>query len=303
MECWVPGTDGKQLVPGGGWYGAPAFGVASQRQLFAWGEGLPGRAWEEGEPVILTQFQGSYFRRDAAARTAGLTSAVAVPVFVRDKLTAVLVIFCGDDDEQFGALELWRSAPGQRDMALVDGYYGATEEVFGFPSRKTTFRKGDGLPELVWERDEPVFIPDLGKADRFLRAADALKVGINRGIGIPCPTRTGAACVLTLLSANSTPIARRFEFWAPDDRYTLRRGEGYCEKAGLLQPAGDSPTCRTHQGPIGRTFATGVPNFAADLATELPDFGAELEDASIEALVALPLLRAGEPVGVLAWYF
>ena len=40
---------------------------------------------------------------------------------------------------------------------------GATEEVFGFASRKTTFRKGVGLPGLVWERNEPVIMADLGK--------------------------------------------------------------------------------------------------------------------------------------------
>jgi hypothetical protein len=97
---------------------------------------------------------------------------------------------------------------------------------------------------------------DLGKADRFLHAADALKVGINRGIGIPCPTQTGAACVLTLLSANSTPIARRL-----------------------------------------------CPELCGNLGTELPDFGAELEDAGLKALVVLPLLRDGVPAGAPAWYF
>lgn len=304
MESWVPGDDRGCLVPGGGWYQTPAFGAMSQRHVFAWGEGLPGRAWEEGEPVILTQFEGSYFRRAGAARAVGLTSAIAVPMFLRKKLAAVLVIFCGGDEERFGAIELWRNAPDQSpDMTLVDGYYGATEEAFGFASRKTTFRKGIGLPGLVWERNEPVFMPDLGKADRFLRAQSALKVGINRGLGIPCDTQTGANCVLTFLSANSTPIARRFEIWSPDSGYTLRRGEGFCETAGTLHASADGPTCRVHQGAIGRTFATGVPSFVANPAAEVPQSGAELEEAGVETLIALPLTRAGAPTGVLAWYF
>jgi len=57
-------------------------------------------------------------------------------------------------------------------------------------------------------------------------------------------------------------------------------------------------------GPDRQNLRDGcVPTFAADLATELPEFRAELENAGVENLVALPYLRDGVPAGVLAWYF
>ena len=77
-EVWVP--DGDALVYAGGDYnGLSAFEDASRQTRFAKGEGLPGKAWAEARPVVLKQFDGSYFKRTDAARDAGLTSAVAAP--------------------------------------------------------------------------------------------------------------------------------------------------------------------------------------------------------------------------------
>ena len=107
VELWVPDADHSLLDYGGGWYGeAKRFASISRPLCFGRDEGLPGRAWESRQPIILKQLEGNYFRRGKAAAAEGLTCAIALPFFLEDRLTAVLVIFCGDDETHVGAVEL-----------------------------------------------------------------------------------------------------------------------------------------------------------------------------------------------------
>ena len=56
-------------------------------------------------------------------------------------LKAVLVLFCGGEQREDGAIELWRNDPADsKDMTLDDGYYGTTADAFEFMSRRTSFR-------------------------------------------------------------------------------------------------------------------------------------------------------------------
>ena len=237
VEVWVPGNDRSTLEFSAGLYGsASRFGALSRQMCFGRGEGLPGQAWEAGRPIVLRQFEGSDFRRTQAARAEGLSCGIALPIFAGDFLTAVLVIFCGDDEAHAGAIELWANDPAaSRDMTLDDGYYGTTGDAFEFISRRTAFRKGTGLPGLAWESGLPVFQEDLGQGTRFLRADSALKVGINRGFALPCSTRGRSHYVLAFLSAMATPIVRRFETWLPDaSGERLMRSGGFCETTGTV---------------------------------------------------------------------
>lgn len=294
VEVWVPDASGSLLELGGAWYGsATRFGAMSRQMCFGRGEGLPGQAWEAARPIVLKAFEGSAFRRTAAAHADGLTCGIALPVFDGAALKAVLLIFCGDSDTQAGAIELWRNQPDQsKDMVLDDGYYGSTSNVFEFISRRTAFRKGTGLPGLAWESGLPVFMDDLGKGGRFLRADSALKVGINRGFAIPCATPGPDVYVMAFLSALATPLVRRFETWLPDAAGThLLRREGFCEVEGALDTGPASDRVDAGQGPLGRALANGVPAVG------------ESPVAGLTSLVALPVLQAGRVVAVVAWHF
>ncbi len=121
-EIWLPSADATLLEFGSGLYGdAARLSAISPTLCFGRGEGLPGQAWEDGHPVLLTTLEGSVYRRTAAAQSAGLTCALALPVFVGDSLSAVVVFYCGSAQAQAGALELWcnktRITP---DMTLVN---------------------------------------------------------------------------------------------------------------------------------------------------------------------------------------
>ena len=110
-EVWIP-KDGKLVHAEGDYAHTPAFAEASVATSFAKGEGLPGKVWESGKPMVLKEFDGSYFKRTEAAAEADLTSAVAIPVFAGDTLKAVLVVLCSDDADRIGAIEVWEYREG-----------------------------------------------------------------------------------------------------------------------------------------------------------------------------------------------
>jgi hypothetical protein len=308
VEVWVPSTDRTLLEFGAGLYGsASRFGALSRQMCFGRGEGLPGQAWEAGAPIVLKQFEGSAFRRTKAAQAEGLTCGIALPIFAGDFLSAVLVIFCGDDEAHAGAIELWRNDPASsKDMLLADGYYGTTADAFEFISRRTAFRKGHGLPGMAWESGLPVFIEDLGRGAGFLRADSAIKVGINRGFAMPCSTAGDAVYVMAFLSALATPIVRRFETWLPAGQgaaLRLARSGGFCEALGTVQASGIDEAVEPGQGSLGRALLTGVPALSEAAASEPGAVGAAARAAGLQSLVALPVLRGGRLVAVVAWYF
>ena len=295
-EVWVPDHGVLRLSCGS--YGAlAAFEDASRRATFARGEGLPGTAWAEARPVVLKGFDGSYFKRIEAAAEAGLTAAVAVPVFDGDDLKAVLVVLCGDDAERTGAVEVWAERDGL--LMLADGYYGVAAH-FEWVSRHTHFPKGQGLPGGVWATGHPMLLRDLGSGYRFVRADSAARAGLTTGLGLPVPVPGGATYVLTLLSAKGTPIARRFELW---DARRTRAGkgsallvDGICTRAGTLgdpDNAGNERRATVWQGVIGRVLGTGLPV----IETGKPGLA-----AGYDTMVALPIYRDGAIAHIVAWY-
>ena len=287
VEYWLPSEDGSLLEFGGGLFGpATRFAAVSKNLCFGRGEGLPGQAWDSGQPIVLKELEGSYFRRAAAARAEGLTCGIAVPIFKGDKLSAVTVIFCGDDSNHAGAIELWGNDPTEgKDMTLVDGYYGTTGDTFEFISRATAFRKGNGLPGMAWDRQKPIFLPDLGKGAGFLRTDGAVKVGINRGFAIPCSTIDGSNHVMAFLSALATPIARCVEVWEPDaSGARLQRSFGFAEGDEALSPVDSVALAGDSSSPIAKAYATGVPAMSA----------------ATEQLIAIPVAPQGRITAVMA---
>lgn len=266
VEYWVPSTDGSLLEYGGGLFGeAKRFEAATRSLCFGRGEGLPGQAWEEGHPIMLKSLQGSNFRRGAAAQAAGLTCAIALPVFVAQRLSTVVVLFCGDDQDHAGAIELWHNDPQEsNDLTLQDGYYGTTGDTFEFLSRSTQFRAGTGLPGRAWADQAPVFMPDLGRGSGFLRTDSAIKVGINRGFALSCSATDEQTYVLAFLSALATPIARTVNVWQPD-----AMASHLLHSFSFSENPSDSPCVADEKlaldaGTVGQVFASGVPAVLGD---------------------------------------
>src|SRR5215471_18555987 len=188
VELWVPDENRSSLEFKDGLYAneLAEFREISELAVFAFDEGLPGKAWAARHPIILTEFADSYFRRADEARLFGLTCGVAIPILAGEDIKAVLGLLCGSDkDAGVGAIELWHNdAERSHELTLVDGYYG-TADMFEFNSRHTRFPRGFGLPGRTWKAGMPLIIKDLLNARSFLRWEDAAEVGINLGVGVP----------------------------------------------------------------------------------------------------------------------
>lgn len=297
-EVWTPDGDVLRLIDGN--YGTlSAFAELSRNTTFAKGQGLPGRAWAEERPVIINNLENETFLRNEQAAAAGLTSAVAIPVFAAEVLKAVLVVLCGTDAEHAGAIEIWEDRDDR--LVLDDGYYGDAES-FAAVSRTMSFGHGHGLPGGVWAARTPILFRDLGRPGAFLRSSHAIGARLKTGLGIPIPVPGGRIYVLTLLSAEHTPIARRFELWdARPQRVGSRRCaeliDGYCEREGQLWPQQNPPvdprSVAAWEGPIGQVLGTGLPHVQAGLAG-LP--------AGYTQMIALPIYQESVLAYVVAWY-
>ena len=304
-EIWTPSRDRSVLEFNSGLYGDSIdFRAVSEKVCFGYDQGLPGKAWADRHPVVLRDLQNSYFMRAAAARDAGLTCGVAIPIFAGDFLMAVVVLFCGDDADNVGAIELWHNDPhDDAGMHFVEGYFGIAQS-FEFSAMHKTYMRGFGLPGLVWENGLPQLLSDLGNAHHALGNDDARKVGINKGLGVPSKYVQGQHYVLTFLSALGTPIAQRFEIWVPDARRScLLFQDGICERDGDLNASYDGVHIGSGHGLLGQVLASGLPVVSDHIHDERSPVGASAALAHLKEVMAFPVLEAGRVTAVVAMYF
>lgn len=261
-EIWLPNKEETQLELASGIYGMlDDFRTASEQMRFDYGQGLPGKVWKEAQPMIITDLAHSCFERTEAAQHAGLTCAIALPVFSGKFLSAVIVFLCGDDEEHAGAIEIWTNDNTGRtnELGVKDGYYGSLE-YFEFISRKTKIMKGFGLPGRVWEIGLPMLMDHLDESEFFIRGREAKNAGISTALGIPVCYKEGRCYLMTFLSAKATPIARQIEIWLPDDkRERLVFTKGFSDKAADLAATYESKSYAKGEGEIGRVWLTETP--------------------------------------------
>ncbi len=299
-EIWIPDKNRTQLEFGSGLYGGLTdFKAASEQQQFAYNEGLPGKAWAAGHPIVLSKFEHSYFKRTAAAQKAGLTCGIAIPVFSGDFLMAVVVFLCGDDEDHAGAIEVWRNNPASATrLTVMDGYYG-TLQHFEQISRQISVPKGQGLAGLAWETGLPVLIDDISKADAFIRADDARQAGITMGMGIPVADNPGSPYIMTFLSAKATPIAKRIQIWLPDPQGNqLVCRQGYSKNSNDLAKIFETVTVTKGAGALGRVWLTGMPVITGDGE---PDYNPELD--SLSSMLAIPVIEQGRLKAIVSFLF
>ncbi len=302
VEVWIPDRTRTRLELGAGLYGEyQAFRQVSELKQFHYNDGLPGRAWAGGKPVVLTQFDQSYFRRTDAARQIGLSAGIAIPIFAGSFLLAVVVFLCGDDEAHAGAIEVWGQNPLIKDeMTLIDGYFGTLRE-FESASRKIHMGRGQGLPGGVWEKRMPMLINDLGGAGQFLRARNAQQAGMTTGLAIPHIRSADEVYAVTFLSARETPIARRFEIWVPAGG-GLSFEAGHCDQDPDLELGHCSSRIGKGEGTIGRVWLTGVPALCENLQQDTSVAGQLAQLAGLDSMLAMPVIEQGLLKAVVALY-
>ncbi|MDP1773876.1 MAG: GAF domain-containing protein [Methylobacter sp.] len=297
-EIWIPTKDRTRLEFSAGLYGdLNEFRGASEKESFAYDEGLPGKAWAAGHPVVLTEFDHSYFKRTKSAKKAGLTCGIAIPVFSGEFLMAVVVFLCGDDQHHAGAIEVWSNRlENHAELTVIDGYYGTLDD-FEDMSRNITFTKGAGLPGQVWETAMPVLIEDLGSSSAFIRSADARKAGITTALGIPVSVVANQVYIMTFLSAKATPIAKRLQIWVPDESgQRLVCQAGYSKQNDELAEIFETVSVRKGEGLLGRVWLTGVPVIRNNSKIALVE-------GSLNSMLAMPVIDAGHLKAVVTFLF
>lgn len=299
-EIWIPDPQRTQLEFGSGLYGGlHDFKAASEQQHFAYNEGLPGKAWAAGHPIVLKKFEHSYFKRTAAAQQAGLTCGIAIPVFSGDFLMAVVVLLCGDDKDHAGAIEVWSdSTANGQSLVVMDGYYGTLHD-FEALSRQISVAKGNGLAGQAWAANMPILVEDMSKADTFIRATDAQQAGISMGIGIPVSDNFEHSYIMTFLSAKATPIAKRIQIWIPDAHGTqLVCQQGFSKHSNDLAEIFETITVTKGVGALGRVWLTGMPVITGD---HEPDYSPELDNLS--SMLAIPVIAKGRLQAIVSFLF
>ncbi len=299
VEIWTPMADGQTLELSGGLYDdMPYFEAVSRGMTMGRNEGLPGKAWVAGHPVILDNLHNSYFRRGEAASAEALACAIALPIFMHDVPTAVLILFFGDNRYQRGAVEIWNAPAGSDELVLAGGYFGRAEYL-ARASRDTSFASGKGVPGKTWQSAMPVIVADVPGDDVFLRRDSADQLLIDHAVGIPCTSSDTGSWVMTFVSVRNSPLARRVECWVPDaSGRVFELAAGYCEKIGSLTGL---------QVPVDDGFfttvrITGVPAICKDL-TRLDDTFARVAGAAgLASVVAMPIFDQGSFKAIVAWY-
>lgn len=296
-EIWIPTQERTRLEFSAGLYGGlNEFRVASEKESFAYNEGLPGKAWAAGHPVILTEFEHSYFKRTTSAKKAGLTCGIAIPILSGEFLMAVVVFLCGNDQYCSGAIEVWSNNAGENtELAVSDGYYGTLAD-FENMSRTMKFSKGSGLPGQVWATGMPVLIEDMGLESAFIRSENARENGITTALGIPISAVGNQVYIMTFLSAKATPIAQRLQIWVPDDSgQQLVCQSGYSRKNDELAEIFETLIVHKGEGLLGRVWLTGVP--------VIKNNSTRLVDGRVSSVLAMPVIDAGHLKAVVTFLF
>jgi hypothetical protein len=303
VEVWVPSADRTHLELRDGVYGAlSSLQAMSATTRLAMDEDLPGRAWAARHPIVVKKLDCLNGGRVDAAAAAGLTCGVALPVFVDELLTGVMVLFCGEPEPHVGAIEVWYNDPEKfNEMRLFGGYYG-TADMFELDSRYTRFRRGYGLPGRVWKMNMPVVADDLSSFKSFLRWKEAVDIGLSLGFGIPYPPVAGQSWAMTFLSGRNTPIACRVEIWTPDAQNDcLSFSSGHCDQVADLATNYLSVRIRKGEGIIGQAWSSGAPAARERVIDE--SVSSKMAAAvGLTSAVVLPVTGAGAVKAIVAWY-
>jgi hypothetical protein len=297
VEVWLP-VDGV-LIHGGGLYPSAARLERISRELcFGRAEGLPGRAWDAGHPLVLHRFEPQVFRRTAEAAEAGLECAVALPIHRDGELTSVAVLLCGAPAQSAGALEVWHNNPRvTTDLSLYDGLFGADAEGLATLARDGFLPRGAGLPGLAWQRGAAVFMDRLEGNRHFLRAQTAAHAGVARGIALPCAARDDQVWVLSLLSGAAAPLVGRLETWIVDaPGGHVARAAGFCTHAGVLGAGPPVDAAAARDGAVGLAQACQRAVVVRDLAAASDPCTADAARAGWSGVLALPVGDDGSEV-------
>jgi PAS domain S-box-containing protein len=180
---------------------ASGFLGLSRRTRFARGEGLPGRAWETGEPAWIENItRDDGYRRGEVAHAAGLFAALAFPVLGEDRILGVV---------EFYAREI--KAPHPELVNLLRGFGSQLGQYIELREAEEVARASEALKTSIFETalDAVISIDAAGRVVEFNPSAERM-FGYRRDDVVG---REMAALIIpeTLRDAHRTALTRVVE--------------------------------------------------------------------------------------------
>ena len=190
-QAWVPNVAGTALECSPAWHccadGLEEFRSASLGFVFAPGAGLPGQVWSTKQPLWIRDVARAVnFPRAPVARSAGLTTAMGIPVLAGTEVVAVLEFFARDGrDQDAHLIQLVAAVAAQLGSVIQRKrteerlhYLAHYDTLTGLPNRVLF---ADRLQQMLYEADRhgrlvAVAFLDL---DRFKTINDSLGHGIG----------------------------------------------------------------------------------------------------------------------------
>jgi hypothetical protein len=227
--------------------------------VFPRGEGLPGRVWEEKQPLVLNHFRGgaSLNRADAAAR-AGLGAGLGFPIYRANQCVAVCTLLFSSVHPRSGVIEVWSQRGSQNTLSLATGYYGRLD---GFRRQSATmkFPLGTGLPGRVLETHSPILLDNLSCPETFSRITGAESFGLRSGLGLPIVSPLGTSAIV-MLAGQAAPLASTIEIWTPaPDGQSLTLGSVSYHEQGASASTHRKTSCRKGEGLPGLVWEGEAP--------------------------------------------
>lgn len=111
-------------------------------------------------------------------------------------------------------IEVWKPDETESQLSLAQGSY-RDAAVFSDASRGITFRKGEGLPGMIWESESSVFLRELITTE-FVRTQIASAVGMTTAIGFPVFEKGRVQSIVLLLMDTRYQSKAAFESWKYD---------------------------------------------------------------------------------------
>ncbi|WP_137286047.1 PAS domain S-box protein [Halorussus salinisoli] len=139
------------------------------------------------------------------------TRSVAAADTFLDGLEATITEVCDATEWAYG--EAWVPSEDRTHLERTDAAYTVSDayDPFKLVSKTTSFASGEGLPGLVWERNEPVWMENVAALtpDVFPRTDDAEDAGLKAALGVPVLDGDDVVAVLAFYMAEARPTDDR----------------------------------------------------------------------------------------------
>jgi hypothetical protein len=194
--------------------------------------------------------------------------------------------------------ELW--VPKEDALVLRAGAYGPHTE-FARVSARSRFRRGEGLPGAVWERERALVWSDLGT--HFVRAEYAAVAGIDGALGFPWFHGRELVGVVTLLLTSATDAIGCIELWNHESPLeALKHGGGHYVNVSDFARLSRLIQFPYAAGLPGLAWSTGMPVLVDDVRAS-SDFvrAGPAASAGLARGVSVPLFRERKVIHVLAF--